>query len=206
MNRPHRLFVALLALAGLLLAAPSATLGQQQRQAIRDIKPRQITVGFDRLIVRQTDEGLLEVDYAIERESWRRLQNRRIDVSFEVSVPMEVTYRFWAYNFFRAVWPITARTDTLLFPEWVEVSQFDRVGLCLFGASPGDRPDYGTGWRCESTFWSFVRSDWSVQLSAGETLRLRRQERPVPFFYLYWVGPLGPFYIPGPDDVSLFFD
>ena len=206
MSRLHCLLLLVPVVLLGLLAAPPVALGQQDRGSIRDIKPRQVTVGFDRLIVRETDEGLLELDYAIERESWRRLQNRQIEVSFEVNVPMEVIYRFWAYNLFRAVWPLTARTDTFLFPEWVEVSQFDRVGLCLFGASPGDRPDYGTGWRCESTFWTFVRSGWSVQLSAGETMRLRRQDRPVPYFYLYWVGPLGPFYVPGPDDVSLFFE
>mgnify|MGYP006282692701 CR=1 FL=1 len=169
---------------------------QYRSSSIRDIKPRRVSLRFERFIVRDTDEGL-EIDYEIERNTWNRFEKDEIDLWFEVWVPMEVEYRFHAFNYFRAVWPVSERDAVLEFPPWVVVNRNDRVAVCPLAGGPGDHPGSGKGWICDDTEWFRPRSDWSVQLSAGLTFDLLREDEPLRLLELYWLAPYGPFFVPG---------
>lgn len=167
------------------------------RRDIRDIRPRQVTVSFERLVPKeievQTERGprrQVVVDYAIERDSWRRLQGNQMDAWLEMQVSRRVALSFNPYNFFTLVVPLEQRTGRLEVPRWVNVNLNDPVRLCPLVAYPDEDPQTGMGYFCQSLQTMWVRSDWSVDIDVGETFRLRHQEEAFPLihWHVIWLN------------------
>jgi hypothetical protein len=173
------------ALAAIVAVSGAPLLAQQPKEepggeleAWRRVpeRPTRVTVTFDAFRVYET-AGQLRIDFDLQEESEKLLENFRIDLWMDAYVEP----KGMSPGGFTATEALSGTDGSVTFPDWLDIPKDREVKLCLMGTTPADNLSLGRGYFCTDwSVWEVKKRKKSAEAIVAFALQYRPGAMPYP--------------------------